>query len=235
MRIQHQMGASGLLGTAMCALALVLASGGSAGADPGSSSGNAPIHQPTDHQPPGRSKQDTLVPQPPSKTDFSGHGGNVHWPDDSPREGSPSGKGNREAVGKPCTGCAGKAANKKPPGHKPNRSDRSAATKCGPNHGTGRTSPAHTGCRLKPPPTPQPPPAAPAEGEVASPDVPVRPAAPPKPVTVSASPISEVTASTLADTGPVLAVPLIAAGLAACVGGAILLHATRRRSTRTDC
>jgi hypothetical protein len=213
MRRQLQMRASGLLGTAVCALALMLAGGGSAAADPGGDPENTPIHQPRDHQPPDESKQDTTVPQPPSNADLSDHGA----------------KGHGGAAGKPCAGCVGKADDKNPPGQVPDGSDRNAGHECDRNRGVGQTNPAHSGCRLT-----LPPPSLPDGGEVSPPAVQVQPPPPPNPVSVSRSPTVQTTSDTLADTGPTLMVPLIAIGIAACAGGTILLSVTRRRA-RNDC
>ncbi|HET7388460.1 MAG TPA: LPXTG cell wall anchor domain-containing protein [Nocardioidaceae bacterium] len=67
----------------------------------------------------------------------------------STRDGSPSlnGNGNGKATGKPCAGCVGKADNKNPPGQFKNGGDHNAGYECDRNHGIGRSTPAHTGCK----------------------------------------------------------------------------------------
>ena len=96
------------------------------------------------------------APQPLSGADQNTGGANGQCPSGpycSTRDGSASGNGNGngQAVGKPCAGCVGKADNKNPKGQNPNGSDHNAGYECDRNHGIGRTNPAHTGCKPKPP------------------------------------------------------------------------------------
>lgn len=149
------MNATRLLPALAAAAALALAPGLGL-ADPGNGKGNGITNNP--QVPPGRSTQDTSVPQSPSNADFSGNGANVHGPYDSTRDGSPSlnGNGGGEAVGKPCAGCVGKADNKNPFGQLPGGSDSNKGYECDANHGIGKGNPAHTGCKPSetPPSTP---------------------------------------------------------------------------------
>lgn len=183
----------------------------------------------------------------------TGHGANTDSPDNpyhNTCDGSPSQNGAGSGGGRACAGCVGNADDKSPPGQRPNASDHNKGYECDQNSGISKTNPAHTGCRVPPPPCCQPtccqPPTPPIREDEVIPKPPVLPGPPdvvlPKPP-ISPSPPrvvhkvrSEVEAGFVLPRTGGSVVPLGLTGLGLVLSGFVLLARAggfkRRRTGR---